>query len=132
MGMWDMPARRVVTDTELRFNHRHDEKGRFASKDSLTNSAGGGTIDLSKRKTGYNRDSSGNFYIPFDSNGKPYKYPEYHLPKKEYARVSGGISTLYSSRYENKTFGEYPTVNKIYYFENHGFSEYNIYKVNKK
>lgn len=31
MDIWDMPARRVVTDTELRFNPRHDEKGRFCS-----------------------------------------------------------------------------------------------------
>ena len=30
MGIWDMPARRVVTDTELRFNPRHDEKDVFA------------------------------------------------------------------------------------------------------
>ena len=37
MGMWDMPARRIVTDTELRFNPYHDpQNGRFIS-------AGGGT-----------------------------------------------------------------------------------------
>lgn len=37
MGMWDMPARRVITDTELRFNPYHDpQNGRFTT-------AGGGS-----------------------------------------------------------------------------------------
>ena len=32
MGLWDMPARRVITDTELRFNPYHDpQNGRFTT-----------------------------------------------------------------------------------------------------
>lgn len=37
MGMWDMPARHYITDTELRFNPYHDpQNGRFTT-------AGGGS-----------------------------------------------------------------------------------------
>ena len=42
--MWDMPARRVATDTELRFNPYHDEKGRFCSGNGLTSGGTSGKI----------------------------------------------------------------------------------------
>lgn len=42
MGLWDIPAKHEVTDTELRFNPYHSPiNGRFCSKDMLE--AGGGT-----------------------------------------------------------------------------------------
>lgn len=97
----------------------------------LTKSATGGTIDLSKRKEGYNEDSTGRFYIPFDSKDNPYRRPEYYLPPKEYKRVTSGISTYYSSQYSEKPLGEYITSKNKYKFENHGFSEYNIYEKKK-
>ena len=60
MGLWDMPAKHEVTDTELRFNPYHSPiNGRFCSKDMFD--AGGGTnssesIDKSSEKT-YNYSS---------------------------------------------------------------------------
>lgn len=59
MGMWDMPARHYMTDTELRFNPYHNPaNGRFCSKNMLD--TGGESvnkgIDNSSLKT-YNYSS---------------------------------------------------------------------------
>lgn len=47
MGLWDIPARRVVTDTELRFNPYHNPiNGRFCSGKGLDNSSKPAIIKL--------------------------------------------------------------------------------------
>lgn len=123
---------------ELRSRYKQNPKtGRMegsypSGKSGLTKSATGGTIDLSKRKEGYNADSTGEPYIPYDSNGNPYKKAEYYLPPKEYKRVYSNISTWYSSVHENKRISEYSTNKTKYIFEEHGYGEYNVFEKVKK
>lgn len=52
MGMWDIPARRVVTDTELRFNPYHDPRnGRFTTANG--GGSGGGFLYSKGGKSAY-------------------------------------------------------------------------------
>lgn len=92
-------------------------------------SVGGGTIDIRKCKTGYNRDSNGNLYIPYDQKGNAFGMPNYYLPPKTYNRIRSKINTYYDSKHKGKRFSHYSTPKKTYYFENHGFDDFNIYDV---
>lgn len=116
MGKWDIPAKREITDTELRFNPYHDpQNGRF-------------TISgVSRKNTLTNSQKS----VKLDSKGVPYKYPELRLPKKEYGKVIRAIDDLYASKYEGKSKGWLTLSKGTYKFEIHGFNEYNIYEKRK-
>lgn len=69
--------------------------------------------------------------MKFDENGKLYEFPTRRLSKKEYSKIVHEINSNYS-KYENDELGvhySYAYDNKCYkyYFENHGFNNYNIY-----
>ena len=60
-----------------------------------------------------------------------FVYNTFLLSKKEYAKICGEINSNYS-KYENKPFAihsSYGVDNKAYwyFFENHGYDNYNIY-----
>lgn len=72
---------------------------------------------------------------PVDSEGKPYKFKAVRMSKKEYGKISSEISTNYS-KYEGKKLCIHRSYGidkkpKAYYFENHGFNEYNFYRIKK-
>ena len=83
---------------EQRYNKNHGDDGRFSS-----GSGGSGTIP------------------------EGFTKPTLMLPKKEYANVYSEISTNYA-KYEGYEFCVHITARCSYYFENHGFGEYNIYR----
>ena len=96
-------------------NQPRDARGRWAP------SGGGG----SSAKKGLTKKSNN---VKLDSNGKPFKYPEVFIKDKaEYKNVMSSIADRYKTHYEGKPFCELEFINKTYYFENHGFGDYNIY-----
>ena len=68
--------------------------------------------------------------IPRDSNGIPFRFPSCILTKKEYAKIVSEINTNYEL-YKDEFLAIHTSVGLdnryyAYYFENHGFDEYNI------
>ena len=67
---------------------------------------------------------------PLDANGNPFKYPTFILDTGEYAKIYNEINTNYS-KFEGKEkcvhLSYYGEKAYMYYFENHGFDNYNIY-----
>ena len=65
-----------------------------------------------------------------DANGKPFQFPTMELDKTEYARIISEINTCFSL-YDGQTFcihNSYDIYDGAYsyYFENHGYNDYNI------
>lgn len=104
-------------------------KIKSSSSENIKPSVGGGTIDIRKCKTGRNKDSKGNLYIPYDQKGNAFGKPEYHLPPKTYKKIVGEINTEYDSKHKGKKLSYHRSANKVYYFENHGYDDFNIYDV---
>ena len=70
--------------------------------------------------------------IPLDANGFPFERPAFWLDKREYAKIVGEINNLYYSIYEGQDMCAHISygidgVAYVYWFENHGFDNYNIY-----
>ncbi len=68
--------------------------------------------------------------IVYDSKGIPFEYPTYYLNKTEYAKIISEINSNYEM-YRNKRYPVHYSLGTddryyIYYFENHGFNDYNI------
>ena len=66
----------------------------------------------------------------FDSKGIPFEYPSCYLPRREYAKIISEINTNYEL-YKNKPYSVHYSVGiddryYVYFFENHGFNDYNI------
>ena len=66
-----------------------------------------------------------------DSNGKPFEFPLYYLDTKEYGKIISEINSNFP-KYEGKRIAVHyshdPEYNAYkYYFENHGYNDYNIY-----
>lgn len=75
---------------------------------------------------GMNFDSNGNLYVPYDSEGKEFTMPNYYI--SNYGKVMSEINVKYDKCYKNKEFCTHIS-DRTYYFENHGYNEYNIYDV---
>lgn len=61
-----------------------------------------------------------------------FRYRTFVLSSAEYAKICSEINTIYYGKYEGKTLAihmSYGIDNKAYwyYFENHGYNNYNIY-----
>ena len=112
-----------ASDIELRYNHNHDAKGRFASGGGGGKSSGG-----SKSKKNLTNQQNN---VKLDSNGKPFRYPQIKLGKKEYANVMDEIGRNWNSKYEGREICRLVLTNKTYFFENHGIGDYNIYHIEK-
>ena len=81
--------------------------------------------------------SSSQRRIPSDSRGIPYTKPRArNLSKREASKIGHEINTNYS-KYKGMKIGWHisysPEDGKAYnyFFENHGFGEYNIFKKNR-
>lgn len=73
---------------------------------------------------------------PVDSNGNPYEFKTVRLSRGEYGKMMSEVDSNYD-RYEGKDLcihysSDLKGRSKAYYFENHGYNEYNFYKVQKK
>ena len=67
----------------------------------------------------------------YDTHGNCFTFPAYELPKEEYSKIVSEINTNFSL-YKTEHFAVHFTVGidkyyYAYYFENHGFDDYNIY-----
>ena len=65
-----------------------------------------------------------------DLKGKPFQFPAMELDEAEYARIISEINTRYSI-YEGQMFCIHNSYDLSdgafsYYFENHGYNDYNI------
>lgn len=70
--------------------------------------------------------------LPYDSNGIPFSKPAFWLEPREYRKVFSEINQIYDAQYKNKRIAAHPSfgingVAYIYWFENHGFNNYNIF-----
>ena len=71
--------------------------------------------------------------VKLDSNGKPFSFPEVRLnDPKDYAAFMDQVDLRYESHYTGKLFCTITFTDKTIYFENHGRSDYNIYKVEEE
>ena len=75
---------------------------------------------------GMNFDSNGDLYVPYDSEEKEFTMPNYYI--SNYGKVMSEINVKYDKCYKNKEFCTHIS-DRTYYFENHGYNEYNIYDV---
>ena len=125
----------AVDDEENRFSpdQPRDEHGRF------TFGSGGGS---GSGKSDWHTDVYGKKGssekpltkyengVKLDSNGKPFRYPEVRLDDpKEYRMFMDQVDLRYDTHYKGKPFCAIAFTDKTIYFENHGRSDYNIYKV---
>ena len=67
-----------------------------------------------------------------DSKGFPFSQPEFWLEPNEYAKICSEINQIYDVQYKGKRIGAHASFGidgeaYIYWFENHGFNDYNIY-----
>lgn len=65
-----------------------------------------------------------------DSKGIAFRFPSCHLNSTEYAKIISEINTNYDL-YKNKQYPVHYSVGfdnhyYVYFFENHGFNDYNI------
>lgn len=127
------PMLKVGVEAELRYNPNHDEKGRFAERNRLTegnknakikqivsNDDGSITVNYKEEKPKTAKRT--------DKNGIPFKYDTVSLDPKEYKNVIDEIGRWYSL-YENQPFCSCDFSTKSYLFENCGIGDYNIYEV---
>lgn len=65
-----------------------------------------------------------------DSQGNPFEFPTCLLSKNEYAKINSEINTNYEL-YKDEKYPIHYSIGDdnhyyLYYFENHGFNDYNI------
>jgi len=70
------------------------------------------------------------FVIKYDSKGNPFKYQTCYLDYREYTKIISEINTNYDI-YRDKPYPIHYSVGidnhyYVYFFENHGFNDYNI------
>lgn len=70
--------------------------------------------------------------LPLDSNGYPFSKPAFWLKPKEYAKIYSEINRIYDAVYVGKSIATHPSFGidgkaYIYWFEIHGFDDYNIF-----
>lgn len=73
--------------------------------------------------------------IKLDMKGRPFEYPTCILSCREYAKVISEINNDYEM-YKNELYPVHYSLGEdnryyAYFFENHGFSDYNIIKKNE-
>ena len=70
--------------------------------------------------------------ISIDSNGLPFSRPSFWLTSSEYAKIVSEINQKYETHYKGKSSAMHASfgtdgIAYIYWFEIHGFNDYNIY-----
>lgn len=111
---------------ELRYNPYHDPtNGRFTTAPG----AGKGqkrSIGKNYKKALTKNGSS----VKLDKKGHTFMYPECDVTKEEYACFLRNVNTEYKARYVGKKMCKYYSgeLDVMFYFENHGFDDYCIYR----
>ena len=75
----------------------------------------------------------GHSAFPLDSQGRPFSKPSIWLPPKEYGKIVSEINAVYDVLYEESYICVHVSygVNEkayVYWFENHGFNDYNFFR----
>ena len=70
--------------------------------------------------------------LPLDANGVPFTQPVFWLHPVEYRKICSEINQVFDVQYKGKTIAAHPSFGidgkaYVYWFENHGFDNYNIY-----
>ena len=70
--------------------------------------------------------------LPLDSNGNHYSKPTFWLNPIEYSKIYYEINRVYESQYRSKHIAAHASFGidgkaYVYWFENHGFNDYNIF-----
>lgn len=70
--------------------------------------------------------------LPLDANGIPFTQQTFFLTPQEFRKICSEINQLFYAQYEGKpiaTITSFGTDGNayVYWFENHGFDNYNIY-----
>ena len=70
--------------------------------------------------------------IPLDTYNVPFSKPSFWLSGEEYGKITSEINQLYYSQYQGKPICTHLSFDAggyayIYWFENHGFNNYNIF-----
>ena len=70
--------------------------------------------------------------IPLDANGRPFSRATFRLPVAEYGKIVSEINQLYETVYKGKRIAAHTSFGMdgmayVYWFENHGFNDYNIF-----
>lgn len=70
--------------------------------------------------------------IPKDNSGKYFARPSFWLDPKEYGKICSEINQIYEVQYKNKNIAAHTSFGidgktYVYWFENHGFDDYNIF-----
>lgn len=68
----------------------------------------------------------------YDENDQPFKYEPIDINPKEISKITHEINNVYHSKYYNKRTAIHRSLDLsgnycIYFFENHGFDNYNIF-----
>lgn len=69
-------------------------------------------------------------FLRLDLKGKPFEFPSCLLNKKEYAKIISEINSNYEM-YKGEQYCVHYSIGTdnryyVYFFENHGFNDYNI------
>ncbi len=72
------------------------------------------------------------YELPLDVNGNPFSKPTFWLMPGEYSKIITEINQAYEALYKGKVIASHPSFGLdgemyIYWFENHGFNNYNIF-----
>ena len=70
--------------------------------------------------------------LPLDANGVSFTKPAFWLNPDEYWKICSEINQIYDAQYKGKLIGAHTSFGidgrtYVYWFENHGFDNYNIY-----
>lgn len=70
--------------------------------------------------------------LPLDSNGLPFTKSAFFLNPIEYRKICSEINQIFSTQYKDKRIAAHTSFGidgraYVYWFENHGFDNYNIF-----
>ena len=70
--------------------------------------------------------------LPVDANGVPFTKPAFWLNPAEYRKIYSEINLIFDVQYKDKRVAAHTSFGidgkaYVYWFENHGFDNYNIY-----
>lgn len=120
---WRLPSERLFDElraTEVRFKGQKRKKnGQFDFDDSIRKSK--------KRKMSLTKLNKG---VKLDKKGQRFKYPQCTVSDTEYSYFIKNVNTFYKGRYSKRKWCTYYSgeLDVMFYFENHGFDDYCIYR----
>ena len=70
--------------------------------------------------------------LPYDADGKPFSRQSFWLKPQEYSKIYSEINQIFDAQYKGKRIAAHTSFGidgkaYVYWFENHGFDNYNIF-----